>query len=111
MIPHRPKRQDVVLTCQGNDQHNVLLVADLAAKQVINRPPVITGGQAHVIKISEHTPGFSLIATIAATDPDGDRLTYRLTAGASLTIDEHSYEQFYLAAIIIYVLLINIMII
>ena len=73
MIPHRPKRQDVVLTCQGNDQHNVLLVADLAAKQVINRPPVITGGQAHVIKISEHTPGFSLIATIAATDPDGDR--------------------------------------
>ena len=97
MIPHRPKRQDVVLPFQANDQHNVLLVADLAAKQVINRPPVITGGQAHTIKISEHTPGFSLIASIAATDPDGDRLTYRLTEGDSLTIGEHHYEQFYLA--------------
>ncbi|MDA7634851.1 hypothetical protein N8755_02935 [Alphaproteobacteria bacterium] len=98
MIPHRPKRQDIVLPFQGNDQHNVLSVADQATKQVINRPPVITGGQAHTIKISEHTPGFSLIATIAATDPDGDRLTYRLTEGAILTIGEYRYEQFYLAA-------------
>jgi hypothetical protein len=97
MIPHRPKRQDVVLPFQGNDQHNVLSVADQATKQIINRPPVITGGQTHVIKISEHTPGFSLIATIAATDPDGDQLTYLLTDRTILTNDGHSYEQFYLA--------------
>ncbi len=53
-------------------------VSDVFTSQVVNRPPVLNDSSATV---PEKSPIGTQVATLAGIDPDGDPITYAITAG------------------------------
>ena len=53
-------------------------VSDVFTSQVVNRPPVLNDSSATV---AEKSPIGTQVATLAGIDPDGDPITYAITAG------------------------------
>ena len=91
----RPDDDDLALrhAADGTD-HFAASFTDMTVRNItglsfVNKEPYFASGTTAALSVAENSAGGTAVGTVAATDPDGDTLTYALddTSGAVFGID------------------------